>query len=461
VKFLKNKEGKQMKKLFFSFLFLLLMVMSIFAQSTYHGKLGFAVSPEGHPYDYSKLGDFLQEMSGMCNGGVVFANSAWRNNFETSGQIPTLQKLISTLQPLPYPYIDMINFGWRSGETLVLNVPENQKNNWTNDEAKSLYLKMLMNAADSLKPAYMFVGNEISFYWQQDSTDYLNWINFYHQAYDSIKSHSPDSKVGTVFNFEHLSGVGVLTGFNTPFWGAFNAIDTSKIDILGLTAYPFFSYKTADEIPTDYLDSIFERLGDKPVVLTETGWPADSFIGSWTSTPQQQVDYVHKLFEIIDGRNVEVVNWLFLNYVMDRSDNVEYKIFRSVALRDSLGKDRPALPVFLSYCGSSAVNEDITQKKNYVLSQNYPNPFNPSTTISFHLPKLSYVELSIYNSLGQLIRTFVSKNYLAGTHSIEWDGRDDFGEDVVSGIYFYNLKASNPVHSMADFSETRKMILIR
>jgi len=146
---------------------------------------------------------------------------------------------------------------------------------------------------------------------------------------------------------------------------------------------------------------------------------------------------------------------------MDRSDNVEYKIFRSVALRDSLGKDRPALPVFLSYCGSSAVIEDITQKKNYVLSQNYPNPFNPSTTISFHLPKLSYVELSIYNSLGQLIRTFVSKNYLAGTHSIEWDGRDDFGEDVVSGIYFYNLKASNPVHSMADFSETRKMILIR
>ena len=135
----------------------MVMVKSIFPQSTYHGKLGYAVSPEGHPYDYSLLPEFLQEVAGMCNGGIVFANAAWRDNFEASGQIPTLQKLISSLQPSPYPYIDMINFGWRSGESLLLNVPENPMNNWTNGEAKSLYLKMLMNAADSLKPAYMFV----------------------------------------------------------------------------------------------------------------------------------------------------------------------------------------------------------------------------------------------------------------------------------------------------------------
>ncbi len=96
-----------------------------------------------------------------------------------------------------------------------------------------------------------------------------------------------------------------------------------------------------------------------------------------------------------------------------------------------------------------------------VTYQNYPNPFNSSTTITFLLSKQSHVEISIFNSLGQIIRNLKSDNNSAGTHSIEWDGRDDFGEDVVSGIYFYNLKASDPAHSMADFSETRKMILIR
>jgi hypothetical protein len=444
-----------MKKLLRAFIILNLFSLNLLAQPNYQGKLGFAVSPEGFPYDYSKLGEFLQEVSDICQGGVVFANAAWRDSFATSGQIPTLQKLVSSFQPSPYEYIDMVNFGWRSGESPYLNVPENPINNWTNDEAKSLYLKMLLNAADSLKPAYFFVGNEISFYWQQDSTDYLNWVNFYHQAYDSIKIHSPESKVGTVFNFEHLAGVGILTGFNSPYWSAFDVLDTSKFDILGLTVYPFFSYKTANEIPQDYLSPLFERLGGKPVVLTETGWPADSFIGSWISSPQQQVGYVHKLFEIIDEGNVEVVNWLFLNYLVDRTDNTDFNIFRSVALRDSLGYNRPALPIFLSYCGISAVSEDVyPTKKSYFLSQNYPNPFNPKTTIDFQLPKQSYVEISILNSLGQLIRTAKSKNYSAGTHSIEWNGRDDFGNDLGSGIYFYNLKADN-------FSETRKMLLIR
>jgi len=439
-----------MKKLLLIFAILHLFSLNLLAQPTYQGKLGFAVSPEGFPYDYSKLGEFLQEVADMCQGGVVFANAAWRDNFAASGQIPTIQKLVSTFQPSPYQYIDMVNFGWRSGESLYLNVPENPINNWTNEEAKSLYLKMLVNAADSLMPNYFFVGNEISFYWQQDSTDYLNWINFYQQAYDSIKTHSPESKVGTVFNFEHLAGVGVLTGFSTTYWGAFHALDTSKIDILGLTVYPFFSYKTANEIPQDYLSPLFERLGDKPVVLTETGWPADSFIGTWTSSPQQQVDYVHKLFGILDGQNVEVVNWLFLNYVMDRSNNVHYKIFRSVALRDSLGNDRPALPAYLSYCGSSAVDENTTpMKKNYCLFQNYPNPFNGETTICFEVKEQVLVELKIYDILGCQVKTLVNTTYKPGQHKVIFNANS-----FASGLYFCKIE-------MGKFRAMKKMLLAK
>lgn len=76
---------------------------------------------------------------------------------------------------------------------------------------------------------------------------------------------------------------------------------------------------------------------------------------------------------------------------------------------------------------------------DYVLSQNYPNPFNPSTTIEFSLPRKSYIALTIYNMLGQSIRTLVEKELSAGTYKVIWDGKDQFGNDVPSGVYLYDL----------------------
>jgi hypothetical protein len=75
------------------------------------------------------------------------------------------------------------------------------------------------------------------------------------------------------------------------------------------------------------------------------------------------------------------------------------------------------------------------------LFQNYPNPFNPTTVISWQLAVGSQVELTIYNLLGQEIRKLVNAKQPAGFHKIEWDGKDDDGREVSSGIYFYMLKA--------------------
>ena len=92
---------------------------------------------------------------------------------------------------------------------------------------------------------------------------------------------------------------------------------------------------------------------------------------------------------------------------------------------------------------------------DYHLQQNYPNPFNPTTTISYRLPARSRVELAIYNLLGQQIRTLVNAHQNAGAYQVQWDGRNDAGKQVGSGIYFYQLKAGN------DFVETKKMVLMR
>ena len=78
---------------------------------------------------------------------------------------------------------------------------------------------------------------------------------------------------------------------------------------------------------------------------------------------------------------------------------------------------------------------------DFSLSPNYPNPFNGATTIRYQIPKPEFVELAIFNILGQKVRTLFSENQKAATYQIIWDGKDDFGTGVSSGIYFYQLKA--------------------
>ncbi|MCK4980560.1 MAG: T9SS type A sorting domain-containing protein, partial [Candidatus Delongbacteria bacterium] len=69
----------------------------------------------------------------------------------------------------------------------------------------------------------------------------------------------------------------------------------------------------------------------------------------------------------------------------------------------------------------------------------YPNPFNPTTTIKFSIPEEGEVDLTIYNIKGQKIKTLAKNQYVKGDHSIIWNGNDELGNSVSSGLYFYRL----------------------
>jgi hypothetical protein len=90
----------------------------------------------------------------------------------------------------------------------------------------------------------------------------------------------------------------------------------------------------------------------------------------------------------------------------------------------------------------------------FALSQNYPNPFNPTTLIKYQLPENAKVSLTIYNSLGQVVRNLVDADKEAGYYEATWDGRNGNGVQVTSGIYFYRIDAGS-------FTQTRKMILMK
>jgi hypothetical protein len=102
--------------------------------------------------------------------------------------------------------------------------------------------------------------------------------------------------------------------------------------------------------------------------------------------------------------------------------------------------------------------EEILEEKNtpsrFEVSQNYPNPFNAMTLIKYSLPQDCQVEIGLYNILGQKVRTLVNEYQTSGYRRIAWDGKDDRGQDVGSGIYFYQMKAE-------DFSCTRKLLFLK
>jgi len=94
----------------------------------------------------------------------------------------------------------------------------------------------------------------------------------------------------------------------------------------------------------------------------------------------------------------------------------------------------------------------------FELNQNYPNPFNPETMISFDLPEDAKVVMQVYNMLGQVVQTLVSDKMAAGSHRIMWNGQDEHGVNVASGVYFYQIKATGKAK---EFSKKMKMTLIR
>ena len=107
--------------------------------------------------------------------------------------------------------------------------------------------------------------------------------------------------------------------------------------------------------------------------------------------------------------------------------------------------------------GFSGVEDETGSEERpseFELSQNYPNPFNPTTKIEFTLAKSGFVTLQIYDTLGRKVRTLVSEELSSGYKSVIWDGKNEDGNDVASGVYFYQLK-------VGDFSEPKKMLLLK
>ena len=127
-------------------------------------------------------------------------------------------------------------------------------------------------------------------------------------------------------------------------------------------------------------------------------------------------------------------------------ENTVVEIIDSQTYSSEVGFNRLALP---------APVQLQTRPAAFALANNYPNPFNPETTIKYALPQAANVELTVYNVVGQPVRTLVAEHQSAGRYVVEWDATNDSGHSLSSGMYFYRLEAGG------EFFEVKKMLLLK
>jgi hypothetical protein len=311
-----------------------------------------ALSPAGFPADFSQLNAFLDEVAGFGRGAVMW-NGAWRDdvvNGSDAGTVPVAARLVAENSAAGTRFAPIAVFGWRSGQTLFIRISTNPVNDWSNADARVAFRDAVRSYASTHRPALLFLGNESDFYVEQDPADYQRWVAAYNDAYDAIKAVSPQTRVGPVFNVEHMMGLGTFSGWTTPQHEAYTLHDASRIDVVGLTLYPYLGRASPSDVPATYLDPVFSLIGSKPVAITETGWPAHSSgtAVAWQTGETQQVAFLNRLGEMLANRSVLLVNWLFLN-PMSGGDQDVLATFGAVSLRNSVGARMPIYDAFVAF----------------------------------------------------------------------------------------------------------------
>lgn len=206
------------------------------------------------------------------------------------------------------------------------------------------FIETILAVVRQYDVAYLLVDTEVNRLWMADPAAFDGFVALYGEVYDVVKAESPETKVFTGFQYEMLRGDAFLAGGSDTREPQWELVDrfAGKLDLLGLTSYPYFDYGDPAEIPADYYSEAAERYG-LPLAITELGWPSrplrtapDSAYGG---TEAEQAAFVQRFGELIAGVPVEMVLWAFPH---DAGQAVPVA-FESVSLRANDGSPKPAL----------------------------------------------------------------------------------------------------------------------
>ena len=192
--------------------------------------------------------------------------------------------------------------------------------------------------------------------------------------------------------------------------------------------------------------------------ITETGTISTEnnkviFILTYDFTPEQEPDYFCSVVSYYEQEYTS--SQTYYEQIVILEPEWDISKLKAVAILQTLSSDFKIHQAAITEYLEVGVEDIQYPLSNFQLS-NYPNPFNPSTTISFQISneQNEQIQLEIYNMKGQKVRTLVKDILSAGCYSVGWNGTDDNGRSVSSGVYFYRLISDNQ-------SYTKKMILMK
>ena len=240
--------------------------------------------------------------------------------------------------------------------------------------------------------------------------------------------------------------------------GYFNVYDTVQVTVQGVNDPPEpFTLETVDtvfidldNVETDSLSLAWVAAADvedDPITyfvtaelraLASAGGAVLYNMGTTLTASQAKVAY-DLLAELIDEQGL--VN-----------AELEWDVIAMDGMDSTWSANGPAVAV-VDIQGTLGIEDDLLPL-TFALYQNYPNPFNPTTIISYDLPEATRVELVIYDILGQRVATMKNGRQEAGSYQVRWNGTNDLGAPVSTGLYFYQLNST-------PFSATRKMVFMK
>jgi hypothetical protein len=189
--------------------------------------------------------------------------------------------------------------------------------------------------AETYRPGIMLIGTEINRYFESSTVGFNLFMGLYNDIYDAIKEVSPNTLVGSHFQLDFMRGVAIRAGVQRPArWDLLGQFEPN-LDIAAFSAYPFLGYNHPAEIPDNYLSQITD-FTDRPVIITETGWPTEvlRLHPQISADEEVQLDYFEILKERIKPIPLYSLNWAFPHDPLTGQND---ELFDTIGLRQNNG----------------------------------------------------------------------------------------------------------------------------
>ena len=182
------------------------------------------------------------------------------------------------------------------------------------DSIRAVYASGAAIFAARFHPAFLGLGVEINSLYEHSPSDFDEFVAFFREARDSVKTHSPSTQVFTVFQLEKMKGLkgGLFGGVNDTTQSEWHLLERfPSADFFAFTTYPCLVFGHPADIPSNYYTDIGARTG-RPIAFTEIGWHTAASPSGWESSEDEQSRFVTRLFELIRPAEPEFIIWSFL-----------------------------------------------------------------------------------------------------------------------------------------------------